>query len=155
MFYIEEEKRGFNGEENHTIPGRYEIEIEPNQLKDITFVASLDENIEEIDARQVISKEIARISELVYDSGLQNEQNKELIRDFIIAADNFVVYRPSFALHTIIAGYPWFLDWGRDTLISFEGLLLKTKRYQIAKEVLLTMIRDVKYGLVPNRIFGI
>ena len=154
MFYIEEEKRGFNGEENHAIPGRYEIEIAPNEQKDITFVASLEENIEEIDAKQVISKEIVRISELVYDSGLEKEENKELVRNYIIAADNFVVYRPAFGLHTIIAGYPWFLDWGRDTLISFEGLLLKTKRYKIAKEVLLTMIRDVKYGLVPNGYSG-
>jgi len=154
MFYIEEEKRGFNAEENHAIPGRYEIEIEANKLTDITFVASLEENIEEIDARKVISKEIARISEIVYDSGLQKEENKELIRDYIIAADNFVVYRPSFGLHTIIAGYPWFLDWGRDTLIAFEGILLKTKRYKIAKEVLQTMIRDVKYGLVPNGYSG-
>lgn len=154
MFYIEEEKRGFSGEENHTIPGRYEIEIEPNEQKNITFVASLEENIEEIDAIEVISKEIVRISELVYDSGLEKEENKELIRNYIIAADNFVVYRPAFGLHTIIAGYPWFLDWGRDTLISFEGLLLKTKRYKIAKEVLLTMIRDVKYGLVPNGYSG-
>lgn len=154
MFYIEEEKRGFIEEENHSIPGRYEIEIGANQLKDITVVVSLEENIEEIDARKVISKEIARISEIVYDSGLQKEENKELIRDYIIAADNFVVYRPSFGLHTIIAGYPWFLDWGRDTLIAFEGILLKTKRYKIAKEVLQTMIRDVKYGLVPNGYSG-
>ena len=153
MFYIEEEKRGFNAEENHSVPGRYEIEINPNEPKDITFVASLEENIEEIDGKQLISKEIERISGIVYDSMLQNEENKELIRDFIIAADNFIVYRPTFGLHTVIAGYPWFLDWGRDTLIAFEGLLLKTKRYDIAKEVLLTMIRDVKYGLVPNRIF--
>ena len=41
------------------------------------------------------------------------------------AADNFIVYRPNFGYHTILAGYPWFLDWGRDSLISFEGLLLK------------------------------
>ena len=48
-------------------------------------------------------------------------EKKDLIRNFIISADNFVVYRPSFGLHTIIAGYPWFLDWGRDSLIAFEG----------------------------------
>lgn len=165
MFYLEEEKRGLASEENHVVPGRYEINIrEDEAVKDITFVASLEENIEEIDGKIFISKEIARIGEMVYDSGLltsslnaQNEiENKkelekiELIRNYIIAADNFVVYRPSFGLHSIIAGYPWFLDWGRDTLIAFEGILLKTKRYDIAKEVLLTMIRNVKYGLVPN-----
>lgn len=72
----------------------------------------------------------------------------------MIATDNFVVYRPNFGLHTVIAGYPWFLDWGRDTLIAFEGLLLVTKRFKIAKEVLKTMIRDIKFGLVPNGYSG-
>lgn len=167
MFYIEEEKRGFGAEENHAIPGRYEIEIKPNEMKEITFVVSLEENIEELEGRNVINKEIIRIGELVYDSELTNTlsdkkeiQDKEtlekieLIRNYIIGADNFVVYRPSFKLHTIIAGYPWFLDWGRDTLISFEGLLLKTKRYDIAKEVLQTITRDIKFGLVPNGYSG-
>lgn len=154
MFYIEEEKRGFNAEENHAIAGRYEVTLEPNTAKDITFVASLEDNIEEIDARKVISREIARISSLIYDSELTENNNEELVKKYIIAADNFVVNRPSFGLHTIIAGYPWFLDWGRDTLISFEGLLLISKRYDIAKEVLLTMVRDVKYGLVPNGYSG-
>lgn len=157
MFYIEEEKRGLPSQENHAIPGRYEVTIAPNELKEITFVASLEENIDEIDGKDIISKEIVRISGLLYDSHLEDltKKDKQLLRDYIIAADNFIVYRPSFGLHTVIAGYPWFLDWGRDTLISFEGLLLKTKRFRIAQEVLLTMIRDVKYGLVPNRIFWI
>ena len=161
MFYIEEEKRGFSAEENHAIPGRYEIEIKPNETKEITFVASLEANIEEIDGKKTISKEIVRIAELVYESNLidkakenENTEYTQLIRNFIISADNFVVYRPSFRLHTIIAGYPWFLDWGRDALISFEGILLKTRRFDIAKEVLLTMIRDVKFGLVPNGYSG-
>ena len=161
MFYIEEEKRGFSAEENHAIPGRYEIEIKPNETKEITFVTSLEANIEEIDGKKTISKEIVRIAELVYESNLidkakenENTENTQLIRNFIISADNFVVYRPSFRLHTIIAGYPWFLDWGRDALISFEGILLKTRRFEIAKEVLLTMIRDVKFGLVPNGYSG-
>ena len=167
MFYIEEEKRGFCAEENHAIAGSYEITIQPKERKEITFVASLEENIEEIKAKDVISKEVARLSGLVYDSGVtqnlsvkkeiqdkENIEKIELLRDYVIATDNFIVYRPAFQLHTIIAGYPWFLDWGRDSLISFEGLLLKTKRYDIAKEVLLTMIRDIKFGLVPNGYSG-
>ena len=161
MYYIEEEKRGLRSEENLVVPGRYEIELKPNEEKCITFVCSLENNIEEIDARNLINKEIIRITSLIYDSYLLDEKNKnsqdpdykEMIKNYIIASDNFVVYRPSFALYTIIAGYPWFLDWGRDTLISFEGILLKTRRFNEAKEVLLTCIRDIKYGLVPNRIF--
>ena len=56
MFYIEEEKRGFEAEENHAIPGRYEIQINPNEVKEITFVASLEENIEEINGKDIISR---------------------------------------------------------------------------------------------------
>ena len=158
MFYIEEEKRGFNAEENHAIAGRFEIEIGENEAKEVTFIASLEENIEEIDSKKIINNEIVRISTMLFDSELlkdeKNIEQKELLRDYIEAADNFIVYRHTFGLHTIIAGYPWFLDWGRDSLISFEGLLLKTKRYDIAKEVLQTMIRDVKFGLVPNGYSG-
>ena len=167
MFYVEEEKRGFNAEENHAICGRYEVKIEANSYKEITFIASLEENIEELNGKTIISKEIVRLSGLLFDSGLTDslenqteitdkemQEKMQLLRNYIISADNFVAYRPSFGLHTIIAGYPWFLDWGRDTLVSFEGLLLKTKRFNIAKEVLLTTIRDIKYGLVPNGYSG-
>lgn len=160
MFYIEEEKRGFFPEENHIVSGVFEIDIEPNEEKDITFICSMEENIDEINYKELIDNEIIRInniynSSLLIDNGKENkteeEQEKdELARIYLIAADNFVVYRPTFGLHTLIAGYPWFLDWGRDALISFEGLLLIPKRYEIAREVLLTCTRDIKYGLLPN-----
>ena len=180
MYYIEEEKRGQGAIENHVVPGVYEIDIEPEEEKYITFVCSLEQNIEEINAKDLINKEIIRLSTIIYNTDLLDEKKKEskdvdyinLVKNFIIATDNFVVYRPSFALYTLIAGYPWFLDWGRDTLISFEGVLLKTRRFSEAtlisfegvllktrrfseaKEVLLTCIRDVKYGLVPNGYSG-
>ena len=133
--------------------------------KEISFVCGLEENIEEINLNELIKKENERIDKIIENSKLlehtqiknyetkesQKENpieksKKELTKKLIKAADQFIVYRPTFRLHTIIAGYPWFLDWGRDSLISFEGLLLKTKRYELAKEVLLTMVRDIKYG---------
>ncbi|MDO5555337.1 MAG: amylo-alpha-1,6-glucosidase [Clostridia bacterium] len=166
MYYMEEEKRGFFPEENLVVPGRYEISIPAESQKELSFICSLEENIEEINVKKVINKEIIRINELMYKTGLLQEnqdiellskkeiEKRNLLRDFCIALDNFVVYRPSFALHTVIAGYPWFLDWGRDSLIAFEGLLLATKRFEIAKEVLLTIIRDTKFGLVPNGYSG-
>ncbi|MDO5556778.1 MAG: amylo-alpha-1,6-glucosidase [Clostridia bacterium] len=158
MYYVEEEKRGFFPEENHVVTGRYEIEIAPNEQKDITFVCSLEENIDEVNVAELISKEITRINEIIYDSRLNfdgkkeivDERHQDMVKNFITAADSFIVYRPSFGLHTIIAGYPWFLDWGRDSLISFEGLLLVPKRYEIARQILQLTIKDVKYGLVPN-----
>lgn len=163
MFYLEEEKRGFFPEENHAVVGRYEVELEPGEEKEISFIFSLEEDIDHIDSRKIIEQEEKRLEKFVKSTKLieedkklegkekkEQEERNELIENLIIATDNFIVERPSFGLHTIIAGYPWFLDWGRDSLIAFEGLLLVTKQYEIAKEVLLTFTRDIKCGLVPN-----
>lgn len=160
MFYIEEEKRGFEAEENHTVPGRYEIELEPGEEKEVSFICSTEENIEEIDARALIVKEKARLNKIIIESKLINtekldktkeeKERDELIKEFLIATDNFIIKRPLFNTYSAIAGYPWFLDWMRDTLISYEGLFLKTKRFDNAKKVLQHCIRDIKYGLIPN-----
>ena len=147
MFYIEEEKRGLSDEENHAIAGTYEIEIKPNEEKNITFVCSLDEpKIERKDASKIIQNEKNRISQLIEKSELVGDE--DLIKKYIIASDNFVVYRKN--LQTLIAGYPWFLDWGRDNCIAFEGITLKTKRYDVARSILLTLTKDINQGLVPN-----
>ena len=160
MFYIEEEIRGFEAEENHTVPGRYEIELEPGEEKEVSFICSTEENIEEIDARALIVKEKARLNKIIIESKLINtekldktkeeKERDELIKEFLIATDNFIIKRPLFNTYSAIAGYPWFLDWMRDTLISYEGLFLKTKRFDNAKKVLQHCIRDIKYGLIPN-----
>ena len=150
MFYIEEEKRGFEPEENHVVPGRYEIEIDPNEEKEISFICSTEENIEELDARALILKETIRMTKIFNKSGLLGSDKDELIKTFLIATDNFIIKRPLFNTYSAIAGYPWFLDWMRDTLISFEGLFLVTKRFDNAKKVLQHCIRDIKYGLIPN-----
>ena len=81
---------------------------------------------------------------------MDKQAYENLVKKYIVASDNFIVYRDSTKLHTIIAGYPWFSDWGRDSLIAFEGLLLISKRFKIAEEVLLTSMQKVKQGLVPN-----
>lgn len=164
MFYLEEEKRGFYPEENHAVPGVYEVEIPAKTEKELSFVCSLEENIEQKNVRRMINNEIIRLGEifnesLLIDNRKKNKTKKEIEKDdlvkaYLIAADSFVVYRQAFNLHTVLAGYPWFLDWGRDTLIAFEGLLLIPKRFELAKEILLTMIRDIKFGLVPNGYSG-
>lgn len=159
MHYLKETERGFDAEENLVVPGRYEISIKPKETKKITFVASLDENIEQIDSDKVFKEEIQRLQKLVDNSDLLIKKSKltksekdmnELLKDLIVASDSFVINRPAFGTHSIVAGFPWFLDWGRDTLIAYEGLLLITKRYDLAKEILLTFIKDIKCGLVPN-----
>ena len=160
MFYIEEQKRGFEPEENHVVPGRYEIEIEPNEEKEISFICSTEENIEELDARALIMKETIRLCKMFNESRLiddskvdktkDEKERDELIKTFLIATDNFIIKRPLFNTYSAIAGYPWFLDWMRDTLISFEGLFLVTGRFGNARKVLQHCIRDIKFGLIPN-----
>lgn len=147
MYYMEEEKRGLASEENHAISGYYEIEINPNEEKYITFACSLDEiKIDRKDGQKIIANEKKRIKQLIDKSDLKGDE--DLIKKYIIASDNFVVSRKN--LLTLIAGYPWFLDWGRDTLISFEGIVLKNKRFDVARKLLLTYTKDIKQGLIPN-----
>ena len=70
-----------------------------------------------------------------------------------LAADQFVVRRfvDDAWCASILAGYPWFADWGRDTMIALPGLLLSTGRVQEARTALLAFARHVQRGLVPNR----
>lgn len=156
MYYLEEEKRGQAAEENLSVPGVFEVKLRANEEKFVTFICSLEENIDELDGKNIINKEIVRITSELYDSYLLEPKKeyspkyKMFMRDYIISSDNFIAYRPAFALYTIIAGYPWFLDWGRDALIAFEGITLIPRRFQVAKEVMLTFVRDIRYGLVPN-----
>jgi len=152
MFYIEEEKRGFTAEENHVIPGVFEIEIKPNETKEVSFICSLESDIEEKTAKEIIKDETKRIEKIIKDTKLleENESKKDFIKSLIIATENFVTYKPDFNSYTIIAGYPWFMDWSRDTLIAFEGLLLITKRFELARQVLISCTKDINAGLIPN-----
>ena len=159
MFYLKEEERGFYPEENLLVPGRFEVDLKPRETKEITFVASLNENIENINSNSIIENEIERLKKIVEDAGYQKVKSKltkqekeynDFMTDLTVSSDSFVINRPDFGTHSVIAGYPWFLDWGRDTLIAFEGLFLITKRFDLAKEILLTFTRDIKCGLVPN-----
>ncbi|WP_298819982.1 amylo-alpha-1,6-glucosidase [Chloroflexus sp.] len=76
------------------------------------------------------------------------------IRQLVLAADQFIVDRPLAGGgrgRTIIAGYPWFTDWGRDAMISLPGLTIPTHRPEVAADVLRTFARFVDRGMLPNR----
>ncbi len=161
MYYLKEEERGFFPEENLSVPGRYEVEIKPNEIKEITFAGSLEENIEEINGFEVIEKEIERQRNVVTESKLLKKSKSkdakeynEFVQKLVLATDKFVIKRQSFGTYSILAGIPWFLDWGRDAFIAYEGSFLVTKRYEIAKSIFRTAIRDIKFGLVPNGYSG-
>ncbi|MFO7628784.1 MAG: amylo-alpha-1,6-glucosidase [Prochlorococcaceae cyanobacterium] len=75
------------------------------------------------------------------------------VKQLVLAADQFVVARGTgqAAGSTVVAGYPWFGDWGRDTMISLSGLTLVTGRPAIAAQILRTYARHLSGGMLPNR----
>lgn len=143
---LESGKFGTDFEQIHKIDGIKVITEEVNRVKDLIKESKLlkEKNVHE----QVNALYLEGSENSVYDE--HDEVYKELVRKYIIASDNFVVKRESNQLHSIIAGYPWFLDWGRDAFIAFEGLLLISKRYDLAKEVLLNFANSMQEGIIPN-----
>lgn len=147
MNYLKEQERGLNSKEDHFIPGCINIDLKSGECKMVSFVATTDQrDISLLKANDVIYEEEKRLEELLSKKAYKHELCKRLV----LAADNFIVYRKSTNSKTIIAGYPWFTDWGRDTMIAFSGLTLITGRYEAAKDILYTFSRYVKYGLIPN-----
>jgi predicted glycogen debranching enzyme len=71
------------------------------------------------------------------------------LEPLVLAADQFLVKRAG--KNTVIAGYPWFTDWGRDTMISLPGLTIAAGRPEIARELILTFVEHMQDGLIPNR----
>lgn len=146
MDYAVERERGLASTEDHYIPGYFDIEINPGEEKVITVISTVEEEITNKDGLDIIKKEEQRQKKLISDSGYKDEFVKKLV----LAADKFIVHRESTDAKTIIAGYPWFTDWGRDTMIALTGLTLSTRRYEDAKEILYTFSKYVKDGLIPN-----
>ena len=126
------------------------------------FTASTEEwgGLREIDMGQAIRLEDERRQRLISqaDPALRSGLGPELV----LAADQFIIaprVRPADEVRlaaqgdeagTVIAGYPWFTDWGRDTMISLEGLTLVTGRHGEARSILHTFARHVRDGLIPN-----
>jgi predicted glycogen debranching enzyme len=152
MYYNIENERGLDNTEDHFIPGTYQIHIKPQSKKIITFVATICESNKDInkglnyDGQTIIKIEKERLDNLFKLSGAKTETKKLLN----IAADNFIINKDG--EKTIIAGYPWFGDWGRDAFISLEGLTINTKRFEDAKSILIYFSKYIKDGLIPNYI---
>lgn len=105
-----------------------------------------------LDAGGILSRERARRRDLVERAGLASAPRE--IRALAVAADDFIVRRrrrDGSEGRSIIAGYPWFEDWGRDAMIALPGLLLATRRGDEAKLVLATFLDHLEAGLLPNR----
>ena len=95
---------------------------------------------------EILRDSEARQRALLENSGFKDPVARELAR----SADHFIAYRPSTGGKTILAGYPYFGDWGRDTMIALPGCVLATGRYETARSILRTFLAYERDGLVPN-----
>lgn len=160
VYYEIEEKRGYDFIGNLKSPGFFSIAFEHNDKS--TFIAS--------------TENWSVVSAMTPDEALiaEKQRKKMLIKvskplsyaptavNLIYAADQFImtpIGRENDMVRlkamgeeacSIIAGYPWFTDWGRDTMISLEGLTLVTGRHNIANAILRTFAYYIKDGLIPN-----
>lgn len=148
MCYRMETARGFEDTENHYMAGEFSLVVDANSQKEIFLVAEVAPNctIEDKFIPSLVRSEEIRLEKVCKIASAKTNLEKELA----IAADQFVISKNG--EKTIIAGYPWFNDWGRDTFIALEGLTLKTNRFADAKAILKYFAGYIKDGLVPNYI---
>lgn len=139
--YLIEAERGFDYSEDLYQP----FEMEFDFRRDVSVIISTGRSIEAAAAAELEKSEINRRKKILQRSGLQTEFEKSLV----LAADQFIVARGNG--NTIIAGYPWFSDWGRDTMISLSGLALVTNRNETARSILIEYAKYVSEGMIPNR----
>jgi len=145
MYYRKEADRGLNSVENHFMPGNFELELKPFEERKINIIFSTENDLK-INVEKEYLEVLSRKAKLLDKAGFSDLFKNALVK----ACDDFIVYRKSTDGKTIIAGYPWFTDWGRDTLISLTGLTISTKRYDDAKSILKTFMKYMKDGLLPN-----
>lgn len=131
-------------DDNYT-PYQIEFPLDAGCRKKISIVCTIEDTYEK-DAFATAAAEMARFDALEKKAGYHDE----LAETLTIAADHFLAYRQSTGLMTVLAGLPWFTDWGRDTMIALTGLTLATGRYQDARDILTTFARYVHHGMVPN-----
>ncbi len=143
--YAKEKYRGLDYREDAFSLGTVSANLVPGEHVFVVF--SLDENMVNADFNQLKINEISRL-EL-----LKPEQLKanSFFTDLALAADQFIVKRQSSGGETIIAGYPWFTDWGRDTMIAMRGLVIALGKKELAESIIRTFLQYLDGGMLPNR----
>ena len=141
-----------DGLDCHYCPVDLSIAVPANTTKKVSILCSIgdvNERPSPVSATEAFSilEENARChAELFEKAGYRDSFASQLV----LASDQFLTYRESTKMMTVLAGLPWFTDWGRDTMIAFTGLTLCTKRFKEAEEILLTFARYIRHGIVPN-----
>ncbi|MEJ2240752.1 MAG: amylo-alpha-1,6-glucosidase [Candidatus Bathyarchaeota archaeon] len=165
VFFRLDASRSESSTDDYFRPGFFNFFVDPKEKKKFFIIAtagkneqeaknfflSFDRNIAVID--QLYQKELKRRTILIekFQETNINLKIDNWLKWMIQATDSFIVNRASTGKKSVIAGYSWFDDWGRDALISLPGLTLVTGKFEEAKEILLTFGHYCKKGIIPNR----
>ena len=141
-----------DGLDCHYCPVDLSIAVPANTTKKVSILCSIGDVNERpapvsgTEAFSILEENSRCHAELFEKAGYHDSFANQLV----LASDQFLTYRESTKMMTVLAGLPWFTDWGRDTMIAFTGLTLCTKRFKEAEEILLTFARYIRHGIVPN-----
>jgi predicted glycogen debranching enzyme len=146
FFYRMEQERGFDSSEDLYRPGTLQLLLSSEMP---LHVGVSQTKIPVSDLEQIFDKEIQRRRKL-----FNPNTDNEILTRLKIAADQFIVRDSSNTTH-IVAGYPWFTSWGRDTMIALPGLCLSTGRFGEARALLTSWAERLERGLIPNRLLDV
>lgn len=137
-------RNGLNVADCYYTPYDIKLELQPGESKSFYFTCST--STKTYNGFQILQDMKARKCKLEQRLTMKDT----LLQRLAYSADHFIVDRESTGCKTILAGYPWFLDWGRDTMIAFTGLTLCTHRFEEAESILLSFVQYIQDGLLPN-----
>jgi predicted glycogen debranching enzyme len=156
-FLAVEDYRGLDARDDNLYAGHFRATLQPGES--LTLVASTEaapdlNGTASNNRRRTYEQQLLEQSDVLSAPKEGRAHAPRWVQQLILAADQFIVRRslpedPDG--RTVIAGYPWFGDWGRDTMISLPGLTLVTGRYDVAERILRTFARFVDQGMLPNR----
>ncbi len=147
-----ERQRGMNHQEDHLHAGTFVVEL---KVGDTLLMVASTEAQPDLDARSALQRHVEREKTLLgqFHSAHRGIEVPAWTEQLALAADQFVVKRPVKGPegYTVIAGYHWFSDWGRDTMVALPGLALATGRPDVARNILLAWAGFADGGMLPNR----
>ena len=150
-----ERARGLPDRADHFFAGEFRATLAPGAS--LTIVASTDANAV-LDGEAALalrqSEERTLLDQFAEANTEMAEAQPPAVKQLALAASQFIVARPIPEIpdaRTILAGYPWFSDWGRDTMIALPGLCLATGRPAVARTILQTFSRFTDQGMLPNQ----
>jgi predicted glycogen debranching enzyme len=160
LIYRIEQRHGYDYQGDLWSPGYFHVQLSVDSPA--AFIASTEawEVIEALQPAEAFAAERERREQLLAMAHPQAQTGTAA--ELVVAADQFIITpvgrvedavrarASGDEVHTVIAGYPWFTDWGRDTMISLEGLTLTTGRHIEARYILCTFVHYIRDGLIPN-----